>query len=223
MQKDIDTYFSIREKIPSNVELTIVTKNHLMQKIIPLIEAGHNIYAENYIQEAKNKWGEILHSNSNIKLKFIGKLQSNKIKDALNLFHEIHSIDSISLAEKIFASLNKDTRAKIFYAQVNIGNEEQKNGITPENLEDFFEKCPLEISGLMCIPPSGIEPSPYFLLMQNLRKNIEKKFMKNLKISMGMSGDFEKAIALGSNEVRIGSAILGERGKHEEPQNSDAI
>jgi pyridoxal phosphate enzyme (YggS family) len=211
MQKILDNYQQIKLCVPSDITLTVVTKKHEMDNILPLIQIGHYDFAENYVKEAQEKWVHVLQNNKNIKLKLIGKLQSNKIQDALMTFHEIHSVHSIELAHKISKEIKIHTRTKIFYAQVNIGNEEQKSGIKPEEIIRFFEESPLKISGLMCIPPVGFEPSSYFLLMQNLRKKVESQFNTNLKLSMGMSSDFQKAIALGSNEIRIGSAILGER------------
>jgi len=211
MQKILDNYQQIKLCVTSNITLTVVTKKHQMDSILPLIQAGHHDFAENYVKEAQEKWVHTLQNNKNIKLKLIGKLQSNKIQDALTTFHEIHSVHSIELAHKISKEINVNTRTKFFYAQINIGNEEQKFGIKPEEILMFFEESPLKISGLMCIPPVNLEPSSYFLLMQNLRRKVENRFNINLKLSMGMSSDFQKAIALGSNEIRIGSAILGER------------
>jgi pyridoxal phosphate enzyme (YggS family) len=211
MQKILDNYQIIKLCVPSDITLTVVTKKHEMDSILPLIQAGHHDFAENYVKEAQEKWDHVLKSDQNIKLKLIGRLQSNKIQDALTTFHEIHSVHSIELAHKISREITTQTRTKIFYAQINIGNEEQKIGINPEAIIRFFEESPLKISGLMCIPPAGLEPSSYFLLMQNLRKKVENRFNINLKLSMGMSDDFQKAIEFGSNEIRVGSAILGER------------
>ena len=211
MQKILDNYQQIKLCVPSDTTLTVVTKKHEMDSILPLIQIGHRDFAENYVKEAQEKWVCLLKNNDSIKLKLIGKLQSNKIQDALMTFHEIHSVHNIELAYKIAKEINVHTRTKTFYLQVNIGNEEQKSGIKPEEIIKFFEQSPLQISGLMCIPPIGYEPSSYFLLMQNLRKKVESRFNISLKLSMGMSSDFQKAIVLGSNEIRIGSAILGER------------
>ena len=208
LSEDILTrYQSIKNSIPSNVTLTVVTKKHAMEKISPLINLGHKEFGENYIQEAKEKWSNI----SGINLKLIGNLQSNKIKDSLSIFDEIHTVHCLELAQKIKKNITQTTRTKIFYAQINIGNEEQKYGIAPDFFMDFFEKSPLEISGIMCIPPEGIDPSKYFLQMMEIKEAIKIKFGKELKLSMGMSNDFQTAIKIGSDEIRIGSAIFGER------------
>lgn len=211
MSKVSQNYFKIKSKVPSDVVLTVVTKKHEMATILEVIKCGHLHFAENYVQEAGEKWSDAILQYPNIVLKLIGRLQSNKIKDALAIFHEIHSIHSIEISRKILKELNGKTRTKVFYAQVNIGNEEQKSGILPVDIIQFFEKCPLKISGLMCIPPVGVDPLPYFLLMKDLKKTIDEKFGLNLKLSMGMSEDFEKAIEAESDEIRVGSAILGER------------
>ncbi|MDA0617367.1 MAG: YggS family pyridoxal phosphate-dependent enzyme [Proteobacteria bacterium] len=211
MSKVYENYLSVKNDIPKNVTLTIVTKKHTMDVISELIEKCHTNFAENYVQEAQEKWSDVLAVYPDIKLKMIGRLQSNKIHDALSTFHEIHSIHSLEIANKIHNAISNNVRTKVFYVQVNIGNEEQKSGISPQNIIQFLKECPLEITGLMCIPPSGWEPSPYFLLMQNIKKNIQNQLGKTLKLSMGMSSDYQKAIKLGSDDIRIGSAILGER------------
>lgn len=202
-------YLTIIKDIPKDVLLTVVTKQHDAEDIIPLLEYGHKYYGENYVQEAQEKWMDIL-PKYNVNLKLIGRLQSNKIKDALKIFDEIHSVYSLEIAHKISSNLQSNSRTKIFYLQVNVGNEVQKSGINPEDVIDFFQKTPLKISGLMCIPPVG-EPSKYFMKMKDLQKEIKAKFGLDIKLSMGMSPDFMEAIKCGSNEVRVGSAIFGAR------------
>lgn len=197
--------------IPKSITLTIVCKKHNLETILPLIQAGHCNFAENYIQEAQEKWQTFLEHNQTVNLKLVGGLQSNKIKDALLLFHEVHSVDNIKKAEKIAKSINSQTKTKTFYTQVNIGREPQKNGINPDDVLDFMKSSPVEISGLMCIPPANTNPDPYFQEMSNIRKSVEDAIGKKIILSMGMSGDFKQAIAFGSDEIRIGTAILGER------------
>ncbi|MFT4967140.1 MAG: pyridoxal phosphate enzyme (YggS family) [Candidatus Deianiraeaceae bacterium] len=211
MNQTLIQYSAISEAIPNNTRLTIVTKKHTMESISCLLEAGHKDFAENYVQEAQDKWHNALQKYPNINLKLIGRLQSNKINDALHLFDEIHSIHSLEIANKIANKLSENSRTKVFYFQVNVGLESQKSGIVIKDVMNFLKNSPLLMSGLMCIPPYGECPSPYFLLMQNIKQQADKQFNLCLKISMGMSGDFQEAIALGSDEVRIGSAILGER------------
>lgn len=210
-QTTIEKYQKIQNQIPQTTKLTIVTKKHSIQTILPLIQLGHTQFAENYVQEAQEKWSQTLQTHPEIILKLIGNLQSNKIKIALNLFHEIHTIDSLKIAEKIKKNINPQTKTRIFHAQINIGLEPQKNGINPNDFLEFFVKSPIEISGIMCIPPEGINPTPYFTKMQELSANILTKFNKNIILNMGMSNDFQTAIQNGSNEIRIGSAIFGSR------------
>jgi len=207
MQEVLKRYHDVRNQVPQNIILTLVTKKQNMETILPLIELGHKHFAENYIQEAKEKWNNV----SGVNLKLIGHLQSNKIKEALALFDEIHTIDRLDLALKIHKIITPQTKTKVFYAQINIGCEEQKSGIFPELFHEFFANCPLEISGIMCIPPDSLEPSPYFKQMVEIAEFIKVKFGKSLKISMGMSNDFKTAIECKSNEVRVGSAIFGAR------------
>ncbi len=207
MQEVLKRYYEVQNQVPKSTILTLVTKKQNMGNILPLIEIGHKHFAENYIQEAKEKWID----TSGVNLKLIGRLQSNKIKEALALFDEIHTIDRLDLALKIHKIITPQTKTKVFYAQINIGREDQKSGILPELFYEFFANCPLEITGIMCIPPDEIEPSPYFKQMVEIAESIKVKFGKSLKISMGMSNDFKTAIECGSNEVRVGSAIFGAR------------
>ena len=181
-----------------------------MDSIKPLIELGHIHYGENKVQEAVEKWSYEKKNNNKIKLHLIGKLQTNKVKFCFPLFDYIHSLDNLKLAKKIsFFQTKLNFRPKIFI-QVNIGNENQKNGIQVNDLENFKDECVknlnLDIIGLMCIPPNNKEPSSFFKLMKNLN---EKYSLKEL--SMGMSSDYKDAIKYGATFVRIGSKIFGQR------------
>ena len=181
-----------------------------MDSIKPLIELGHIHYGENKVQEAVEKWSYEKKNNNKIKLHLIGKLQTNKVKFCFPLFDYIHSLDNLKLAKKISSFQTKlNFRPKIFI-QVNIGNENQKNGIQVNDLENFKDECVknlnLDIIGLMCIPPNNKEPSFFFKLMKNLN---EKYSLKEL--SMGMSSDYKDAIKYGATFVRIGSKIFGQR------------
>ena len=181
-----------------------------MSNILPLINANHIHFGENKVQEALEKWTEIKKDLPNIKLHLIGNLQTNKVKFALPLFDYIHSLDSLKLAKKISdEQIKKNFRPKIFI-QINIGNENQKNGINKEDLEIFYKKCTeefnLNIIGLMCLPPFDKNSQPYFLEM----KRISQKLNLN-ELSMGMSADYLQARKYGSSFVRIGSKIFGER------------
>ena len=194
----------------SNTKIIAVSKTFPMDSIKPLIEVGHIHYGENKVQEAVEKWGYEKKNNNKIKLHLIGKLQTNKVKFCFPLFDYIHSLDNLKLAKKIsFFQTKLNFRPKIFI-QVNIGNENQKNGIQVNDLENFKDECVknlnLDIIGLMCIPPNNKEPSSFFKLMKNLN---EKYSLKEL--SMGMSSDYKDAIKYGATFVRIGSKIFGQR------------
>ena len=180
-----------------------------MDKINPLIESGHFDFGENKVQEALDKWSDIKLKNNNIKLHLIGKLQTNKVKHAVKIFDYIHSVDNEKLAKKIADELNKNQRNIKIFLQVNIGQENQKSGVDVENLENLFLYCKkinLEVIGLMCIPPVGVDSKEYFNKMRDLSK---KLMLKDL--SMGMSSDYLKAIEYSSTYLRIGSSIFGER------------
>ena len=181
-----------------------------MDKILPLIDAGHVHFGENKVQEAESKWKEVKEKHPNIKLHMVGKLQTNKVKAALNIFDCIHSVDNYKLAEKI-VKYEKELNKKIkTFVQVNIGEESQKNGINPKNINQFVNYCrnslSLNIIGLMCLPPINENPEKYFLYLNQLRNQA------NLcHLSMGMSNDYQIATKCGSTFLRIGSKILGER------------
>ena len=203
-------YKTIKEEIiniKKDTNLLVVTKNQNFDKIKELISIGHFDFAENKVQEANDKWSEILKSNKNIQLHLIGKLQSNKAKDAFSLFNFIHTLDNEKLANK-FHEIEKNSQKKIkFFIQVNIGDEDQKNGIKIDLLKDFVNLCKydlkLDVVGLMCIPPKDLDPESFFNKMKSL--SIEN----NLKeLSMGMSSDYKQAIKCGSTFVRIGSSIF---------------
>ena len=176
---------------------------------MPLIEHGHINFGENKVQETVEKWTEIKKTNSKIKLHMIGKLQTNKVKFAVQIFDYIHSVDSEKLAEKIAEEQNKQNKKLKLFIQVNIGDEEQKSGINVNQIEDlifFSKKLNLNIIGLMCIPPADEEPDKYFKKI----KILNKKFNLS-EISMGMSSDYLKAVENSSTYLRIGSSIFGQR------------
>ena len=213
MHDIVKNLLSIKNEIQSNsskAEIIAVSKTFPINKILPLINCGHIHYGENKIQEAVNKWTEIKRDFINIKLHFVGKLQTNKVKFALPLFDYIHSLDSIKLADKIAnEQAKKKFKPKIFI-QVNIGKEDQKNGIDIENLETFYSNCTknfdLNIIGLMCLPPNDKNPEIYFSKMKSLSDKINLN-----ELSMGMTNDYIKAIQCKSSFLRIGSKIFGPR------------
>ena len=190
--------------------IIIVCKTFSMDKILPLIDAGHVHFGENKVQEAESKWKEVKKKHSNIKLHMVGKLQTNKVKAALNIFDYIHSVDNYRLGEKI-VKYEKELNKKIkTFVQVNVGEESQKSGISPKNVNQFVNYCKnslsLNIIGLMCLPPINDNPEKYFLHLNKLRNQTDL-----CHLSMGMSDDYQTAIKCGSTFLRIGSKILGER------------
>ena len=186
-----------------------VSKTFKIEKILPLIEHGHIHFGENKVQEAIEKWTEIKKTNPKIQLHMIGKLQTNKVKLAVQLFDYIHSVDSKKLAKKIAdEQLKLNKKIKIFL-QVNIGDENQKSGIDKNELHQLASYCKeidLEVIGLMCIPPLDIDPKGHFEEMQKLNKSLGF-----VELSMGMSSDFLMAVEYLSTYVRIGSNIFGQR------------
>ena len=181
-----------------------------MNNIEPLLNSGHMHFGENKVQEAMEKWTGIRKINKNFKLHMIGKLQTNKVKFAIPLFDYIHSVDNWKLAEKISQEQEKLNKYLKLFIQVNIGYEDQKNGINVKDLPVFCEKCinelNLQIIGLMCIPPQNLDPKKYFKIMLDLNKSLGLK-----ELSMGMSSDYMDAIEYGATFIRVGSKIFGQR------------
>ena len=190
-------------KVPN---IIAVSKTFKLDHIIHLIQHGHTHYGENKVQEAVEKWENLKNKNDNLQLHLIGKLQTNKVKFAVKLFDYIHSLDSEKLAKKIASFENKNLK---LFIQVNIGNEEQKSGISVNQLIDFYNFCKdlkLNIVGLMCIPPIHDDSVKYFKKMLDLKQ----KHNFN-ELSMGMSSDYLDALKHGSTFLRIGSDIFGKR------------
>ena len=190
-------------------QFNAVSKTFPIENILPLIEHGHLHYGENKVQEALDKWTEIKKKNNNIKIHLIGKLQTNKVKFAIGIFDYIHSIDSEKLAIKISDEQIKQGKKPKMFIQVNIGNEEQKSGINPDNLKDFYKFCKnldLDIIGTMCIPPNDGNTEKYFSMMSEINQTLNFK-----ELSMGMSGDYLLAIENNATFIRVGSKIFGNR------------
>ena len=191
-------------------KIIAVSKTFPIENILPLIEHGHLDYGENKVQEALDKWSDIKTHNSNIKLHLIGKLQTNKVKFALRIFDYIHSLDSEKLANKIADEQIKQEKKPKIFIQVNIGNEDQKSGVSKERLGDFYRFCKnlnLDIIGTMCIPPNDGNTKKYFSEMNKINQELNFK-----ELSMGMSGDYLEAITNSATYVRVGSKIFGSRG-----------
>ena len=205
--KNYNYILNFIQSVSKETKLIVVTKNQEIEKINLLINSNHFHFGENRVQEACLKWRSLIHVNSNLKLHLIGKLQSNKAKDAFEIFHYIHTLDNEKLAQ-IFTKLESNSLKKIkYFIQVNIGNETQKSGIPIEKVSQFIKYCindlNLNIIGLMCIPPADGDPTKYFISLAEIAR------AHNLKeLSMGMSNDYECAIKNGATFVRIGSKIF---------------
>ena len=186
-----------------------VSKTFSLDKILPLIDCGHLDYGENKVQEAIEKWSDIKLTKKELKLHLIGKLQTNKVKQAIKIFDYIHSVDSEKLAKKIADEEDKQGKKIKIFIQVNIGDENQKSGINKNQLSDFYQFCKtlkLNVVGLMCIPPFDQNSKKYFEEMGALNKSL------NLNdLSMGMSSDYLEAINYSATYLRIGSSIFGNR------------
>ena len=218
MHESVKKYNNIVNSIKQELEgqkniifpkIIAVSKTFQLERIIPLIEYGHLDYGENKVQEALDKWSEIKNENPKIKLHLIGGLQTNKVKFALRIFDYIHSVDSKKLAKKIADEQIKQNKKVKLFIQINIGNEEQKSGVSKIDLVDLFNYCKdlnLEVVGLMCIPPVDKDSNQYFKEMNLLNHSLGLK-----ELSMGMSSDFLKASMHSATFLRIGSAIFGKR------------
>ena len=196
----------VAERDAADVHLIAVSKGRSVQEIEALIEAGQRDFGENRVQEALSKWPPLLERHSGVRLHGIGRVQSNKAADAVKLFDTIHSLDRGSLLDAFVKDTAKGGRAPRVYVQVNIGEEEQKGGCPISEvaeLVDAVRASPLELAGLMAIPPLGVEPSPYFALLAKLARRHDVT-----GLSIGMSSDFEAAVMLGATAVRVGTALF---------------
>ncbi len=191
-------------------KLVAVSKKQNEEKVIEALDAGHKYFGENRVQEAQQRWALKIQQYENLELRLIGPLQTNKVKQALNLFDIIETIDREKLATEIANKFNENVKTKSFYIQINTGSEIQKSGIDPLHSDNFIKYCKedlrLPVVGLMCIPPLDEEPAMHFALLKKIadRNNLNK-------LSMGMSSDFKEAIKFGATSVRVGSAIFGNR------------
>jgi PLP dependent protein len=209
IEKNYNYISAAVKSLSAKTELIIVSKNQDIEKINRLVKLNHIHFGENRVQETSLKWRNLILNNLQLKLHLVGKLQSNKAKDAFEIFHYIHTLDNEKLAQ-IFAKLESEQLKKIkYFIQVNIANEQQKNGITVDKVNQFLKYCvndlKLNVVGLMCIPPAEGDPSQHF---KNLSQPAKVNNLKEL--SMGMSNDYECAINCGSTFVRIGTKIFSE-------------
>jgi pyridoxal phosphate enzyme (YggS family) len=198
------------KRLKDNTKIIAVSKTFPIDKILPLIEHGHTDFGENKVQEAIEKWTDIKKKYHSIKLHMIGKLQTNKVKFAINLFDYIHSLDNFKLAKKISDEQKKNNKKPKIFIQINIGNESQKSGINSNELNEFYNNCindlNLDILGIMCLPPNDNKGDYYFKKMSELIQIISVN-----ELSMGMSNDYLEAFKSGATFLRIGSNIFGKR------------
>ena len=211
IEKEIQLKLEKKDKKINYPKIIAVSKTFPIQNIFPLINHGQIHYGENKVQEAIEKWIDIKKDFDHIKLHMLGNLQSNKVKFVVPLFDYIHSLDNLKLAKKISDEQHKNNKSLKIFIQVNIGKEEQKNGINEEDLKSFYDKCvnelKLEIIGLMCLPPKNDNSKNYFLKMKELATQLNIT-----ELSMGMSSDYLQAAENGATYLRIGSKIFGQRG-----------
>jgi pyridoxal phosphate enzyme (YggS family) len=197
-------------RAPGSVRLVAVSKVQPLERVQAVLDAGHRLFGENRVQEAQGKWPTFRERYEGVELHLIGPLQTNKARAAVALFDAIQTLDRPSLAAKLADAMAATGRSPALYVQVNTGAEPQKAGVLPEAADGFIAACRgeygLAVAGLMCIPPDGEDPRPHFRL---LREIAARNGLSGL--SMGMSGDFEAAVAEGATLVRVGSAIFGER------------
>jgi pyridoxal phosphate enzyme (YggS family) len=221
MDDAVSRLAAIRERIaaaekmagrrPGSVTLVAVSKTFPAEAVRPVIEAGQRVFGENRVQEAEGKWPLLRDAAAGLELHLIGPLQSNKAAAAVALFDTIHIVDRDKIAAALAAEMRKQKRTPGLFVQVNTGAEPQKAGVLPEETDAFVARCRethgLAIGGLMCIPPATAVAGPHFALLAKIAARNSLPWL-----SMGMSGDFETAIALGATHVRVGSAIFGTRG-----------
>lgn len=210
VREDIDRAARHVPRDPAGVTLLCASKTQGVERIEPLLAAGHRLFGENRVQEAKTKWPELRARYPDVDLHLIGPLQTNKVRDALKLFDVIETLDREHLAEAIAAESAKLGKRPKLFVEVNTGAEPQKAGLLPAEADAFITRCRqvhgLDVVGLMCIPPADDQASPHFALLSEIAKRNGLS-----QLSMGMSADFGQAVQLGSTEVRVGTAIFGAR------------
>jgi pyridoxal phosphate enzyme (YggS family) len=200
----------LASRAPAEVPLVALGKTHPAERILPLIAAGQRLFGENRVQEAQAKWPALREAHAGVELHLVGQLQSNKADDAVALFDCIHSLDRPSLVAALGRAMDKAGRRIPCFVQVNIGEEPQKGGCAISDLPALLAEAraaAIPLAGLMCVPPLGREPAPYFALLAKLADDHDLP-----GLSMGMSDDFETAVMLGATHVRVGSALFGARG-----------
>ena len=211
MRQEIERACREAARDPASVNLVAVSKTFDVSAIEPIIAAGQRMFGENRVQEAKGKWPALVARTPGIELHMIGPLQSNKAREAVELFDAIHSVDRPSLCEALAKEIARQNRRPQLFIEINTGAETQKAGVLPQDADAFLARCRdsygLVIAGLMCIPPADEAPAPHFALTAKIAARNGLKLL-----SMGMSADYAVAIAMGATHVRVGSAIFGARG-----------
>jgi len=211
----IASFDKIKQEIKNNqpnlnTQIIAVSKTFSLDYVLPLLNHGHMHFGENKVQEAEKKWSELKKNSQNLKLHMIGRLQSNKVKKAVELFDYIHSLDNEKLANELSKRQKEKNKSLKYFIQINLGSEDQKSGLEIKSLKDFHKHClyklNLSILGLMAIPPNDGKTENYFKRISELNKEIGYKYL-----SIGMSNDYMIAIKYGATHVRIGSAIFGNR------------
>ena len=211
----IASFDKIKQEIKNNqpnlnTQIIAVSKTFSLDYVLPLLNHGHMHFGENKVQEAEKKWSELKKNSQNLKLHMIGRLQSNKVKKAVELFDYIHSLDNEKLANELSKRQKEKKKNLQYFIQINLGSEDQKNGLEIKLLRDFHKHClyklNLSILGLMAIPPNDGKTENYFKRISELNKEIGYKYL-----SIGMSNDYMTAIKYGATHVRVGSAIFGNR------------
>jgi len=210
VQAEIARTCKIARRKVEDVTLIAISKTHDADAITPLLEAGQRVFGENRVQEAQGKWPALKEAYEGVELHLVGQLQSNKADDAVALFDCIHSLDRPSLLTALAKAMDKAGKRVTCFIQVNIGDEDQKGGCAIADVPALVEQARaarIPLAGLMCVPPLGIEPAPFFALLDKLARDngLEGR-------SMGMSGDYATAIMLGATHIRVGTALFGERG-----------
>lgn len=204
---------------PASVSLIAVSKTAAADAIEPVLQAGHRLFGENYVQEAAGKWPELRSRHPGCELHLIGPLQTNKVREAVDLFDVIQSVDRARLAAALAREMDRSGRRPRLLCQINTGEEVQKGGVLPADADAFLRSCSREyglaIAGLMCIPPADQPPSPHFALLRSIA---ERNGLAEL--SMGMSADYAAAIQLGATHVRVGTAIFGARPPMTRPETA---
>ena len=190
-------------------KIIAVSKTFSEREILPLLNFGHHNFGENKVQEAVQKWKNLKKKYDHVRLHMLGKLQTNKVKNAVEIFDYIHSLDNLKLANKLAKQIHEKNKQIKIFIQINLGGEKQKSGIDPSDLEVFYKNCldlKLNIIGTMCIPPDNQDPKPFFKEMLNLNNKFNLP-----EISMGMTNDFLEAVEFKSTYLRIGTGIFGKR------------